>query len=457
MPKRAPRASQDIPSAQNFSPNEIDLPRVLELVHEHQGNRKALAEAIRLEFYASRQIPGKGQGTVWQNVVSGMAVYGLIDDKGDLTDIGSRLYGLRHDAGELYNALAQHLLLNVSGVVLIECLLDMHRAGELPTLPAIREALEERGVHTSPAGKSISLLRLWLAKAGLFRSQWVPNTDVYHGLLGRSEDELAALAGLGDGQRAVLKMLATLGEGHYDSSDLRHSTEAAYSVSLNEKGFAQDVIYKLADLGYLAWARKGGRGWTFDIQATPKTLEITVELVDQLGGLSANLRSLLRMNVAEIVSRLDSADTYEKGLALEALGFKLMRIVGLDYISTRFRPRPGRFEVDLLFQSDRLAYSRWQIQCKNTDRVSVDDVAKEVGLTYHLLSNVIVVLTRGVIGEDARRYASDVMRKTNLAIALIDKVDVAKIVSNPLAIFPILQREAAYALELKPLQSADQS
>lgn len=402
-----------------------------------------------------RPLPGSGSGTVWQNVVSGMGAYGLIDDNGILTDIGSRLYDLRHDLNGLYNALAQHLLNNVKGVTLIECLLDMHRAGEVPTLPAIREALEERGVHTSTAGKSISLLRLWLAKAGLFRSQWVPNTDIYHGLLGKSKDEIAAMAGLGDGQRAVLKMLATLGDGHYDSSDLRHAAEAAYSVSLNEKTFAQDVIYKLGDLGYLNWTRKGGRGWTLDVQTTPKTLEVTVELVDQLSGLSASLRSLVRMNVPDIVARLDSEDTYQKGLALEALGFKLMRIVGLDYISTRFRPRPGRFEVDLLFQSDRLAYSRWQIQCKNTDRVSVDDVAKEVGLTYHLLSNVIVVLTRGVIGEDARRYASDVMRKTNLAIALVDKTDVTEIVSNPLAIFPVLKREASYALELKPLQPAD--
>lgn len=457
MPKRAPRASQDIPSAQNFSPNEVDLPRVLELVAQHQGDRKVLAEAIRAEFYSDRPMPRKGQGTVWQNVVTGMTAYGVIDAEGKFTDLGERLYGLRNDDAALYRELARHLLVNVSGAALLECLSDMQRAGEVPTLPAIREALEERGVHTSIAGKSISLLRVWLAKAGLFRSRWVPNTKAYHELLGRTEEEIASLSELTDGQKAVLRMLASLGPGHYDSSDLRKATEKAYAVRLNEKQFPKDVLYRLRDLGYVTLTRKGGRGWSLDVEPTAMLDdEVVIPLLDQLGGLNARLQALVRMSVAEIVDRLD-ADKHEKGLALEALGFKLMRIVGLSYMDTRFRPEPGRFEVDLLFDTDRLAYARWQIQCKNTDRVAVDDVAKEVGLTYYLLSNVIVVLTRGVIGEDARRYSIDVMRKTNLAIVLIDGTDVDEIVASPLTIFDVLEREAAFALELKPLMVASGS
>ena len=170
MSRRAPRSSQDIPSAQNFSPAEIELPRLLELVHANSGNRKALSEAIRVEFYADRSIPTKGQGTVWQNVTTGMVRYGVINDQADPTDLGKELHKIRKDDQRLYRTFAKHLLLHVSGVVLIECLLDMHRAGEIATLPSIREALEERGVHTSTAGKSISLLRAWLAKAGLLVS-----------------------------------------------------------------------------------------------------------------------------------------------------------------------------------------------------------------------------------------------------------------------------------------------
>ncbi len=451
MPRRAPRNTQDIPSAQNFSPSEIDLPTLLELVAAHEGRPHELNEAIRQTFYADRTIPGAKQGKVWENVAAGMVRYGLIDQARRFTPLGQELYRLRADPDALYRRLAQHLLFHLNGAALIECLLDMQRAGERPDLPSIREALEERGIHTSRAGKSISLLGLWLGQARLFRSRWVPNVERYHELVGRTEPELGALAALTPAQRAVMRMLASLGPGRYDSSDLRQRTEVAYQVELHEKQFPQQVLHHLRDLGYITLTKKGGRGWSQEVVPTPALeADVTIPLLDQLSTLPATLRTLLRMDLPSIIAELDS-DRYTKGAALEALAFKLMKIVGLAYISTRFRPTAGRFEVDLIFHSERLAYSRWQVQCKNTQRVAVDDVAKEVGLTYHLLSNVIIMLTRGRVGNDARRYASDVMRKTNLAIALIDGADVADIIDDPLRVFDVLAREAAFALSLKPL------
>ena len=456
MTGRARRRSQDIPSGQNFSPNEVDLPRLLELAHSIPGDRSALSEAIRREFYAERPIPSKG-GTVWRNVTTGMTRYGILDESAVLTELGRELYELRDDEAALYRRLALHLLIHVNGSALIKCLIDMHRAGESPTLPTIREALEDREIHTSDAGKSISLLRGWLAKAGLFRSQWVPNSKLYYDMLGMTEAEIQALASLTEGQRCVLKMLASLGPGHHDSSQLRKATQRAYAIRLNEKQFPKDVLYKLQDLEYITLTRKGGRAWAFDVQTTPKLDdEVTVPLLEQFSGLDPRLAALLRLSPAEIVGALDGG-TYEKGVALEALAFKLMRIVGLTYMATRHRPSAGRFEVDLLFDSDRLTYQRWQIQCKNTDCVSLDDVAKEVGLTYYLLSTVIVVVTRGTVGEDARRYSTEVMRRTNLAIALIDGADVTEVLAEPLAMFDILDREASFALQVKPLTDATPS
>ena len=69
----------------------------------------------------------------------------------------------------------------------------------------------------------------------------------------------------------------------------------------------------------------------------------------------------------------------------------------------------GGAEVDLVFESARLVFSRWQVQCKNTARVSLDDVAKEVGLTHFLKSTVIVMISTGDIGAEARRYANRIM------------------------------------------------
>lgn len=58
-----------------------------------------------------------------------------------------------------------------------------------------------------------------------------------------------------------------------------------------------------------------------------------------------------------------------------------MRLIDLDYVTTRLGgSATGGGEVDVIFESTRLVFSRWQIQCKNTARVGLDNVAKEVGL-----------------------------------------------------------------------------
>ncbi len=110
---------------------------------------------------------------------------------------------------------------------------------------------------------------------------------------------------------------------------------------------------------------------------------------------------------------------------------------------------PGGAEVDLIFEFTRLIFSRWQIQCKNTTSVSLDDVAKEVGLTHFLKNNVIVVVSMGAIGTEARRYSNKIMKDSNLAIVLLDKEDMKKITVNISALVDVFHREARHAMDLK--------
>jgi site-specific DNA-methyltransferase (cytosine-N4-specific) len=100
-------------------------------------------------------------------------------------------------------------------------------------------------------------------------------------------------------------------------------------------------------------------------------------------------------------------------------------------------------------------FSRWQVQCKNTSRVSLDDVAKEVGLTHFLKSNVIVVVTRGEVSGEARRYANKIMRDSNLALVLLDGLDLTAINRNPTAIVDVFNREARNAMKLKVLEALE--
>ena len=97
-------------------------------------------------------------------------------------------------------------------------------------------------------------------------------------------------------------------------------------------------------------------------------------------------------------------------------------------------------------------FSRWQVQCKNSAHVSLDDVAKEVGLTHMLKSNVIVIAGTGEIGPAARKYANKVMTDSNLCLVLLDGSDISAIEKNPSAIVDVFNREAAHAMQLKALE-----
>jgi site-specific DNA-methyltransferase (cytosine-N4-specific) len=133
-----------------------------------------------------------------------------------------------------------------------------------------------------------------------------------------------------------------------------------------------------------------------------------------------------------------------------------MRLLDLDYVATRVRgARTGGAEVDVIFESARLVYSRWQVQCKNTGRVSLDDVAKEVGLTHFLKSNVVVVVTTGDVGREARRYADRVMADSNLCVVVVDGDDLRRVVERPASIVDVFGREAKHAMRLKTLDLAE--
>ena len=182
-------------------------------------------------------------------------------------------------------------------------------------------------------------------------------------------------------------------------------------------------------------------------------VEIVTPLIEQIERQTqADLRPLPRKPLEAIRKDLKSRDRHVRGLALEALAFKLMRLIDLTYVATRLRgSATGGAEVDLIFESARLVFSRWQVQCKNTDRVSLDDVAKEVGLTHLLKSNVIVMVSTGEIGGEARRYANKIMTDSNLCVVMVDGDDLALIEARPAGIIDVFAREARHAMDLKKL------
>lgn len=459
----------DLPFGSEFSPSQIDLARVLEIAHDNQGDPKAFEAAVRDEYFKGH---GKGssgaaekdynQGKLANNCKLGMIAYGIIDRTATFTPLGQTLYDIRTDEDALYEALARHILLNLNGMNLVQCIQEMMAAGQDVNLTTLREGLAERGIHYPSGGKHPSIMRLWLEKAGVFvGSRWQVDTIRLREVLGTDPSEFTVLARFTPEQRAFVLALANTGvTTPQPANEVARIAAATYGVRFPEKSMPKLVLNALEDAGYIETIKTTtGRGAKpFDVVPTEKLkAEIIEPLLDQLKGqVDPKLRDLLTKPMAEVLEEIESEDRYIGGLALEALAFKLMRILGMDYVATRLRAKDtGGAEVDLVFESARLVYSRWQIQCKNTARVSLDDVAKEVGLTHFLKSNVIVVVTTGQVGSEARRYANKIMRDSNLCVVMIDGTDLDNIKDNPVHIIDAFRREAEHAMTLKKFEGLD--
>ena len=451
----------DLPFGSEFSPAQIDLPVLLELAHGYGADWRGFEAAVRERYFDAHDTSEYNKGKLANNTKLSMRAYGLIGERdAALTETGRALHALRHDEPALYEAFARHILKNRHGMNFVQCVLDMQAAREHIDLTRLRHWLDERGITVPRGGKHMSTLRLWLQTAGVFASGYRVDRDRLEEIMGLGVEEFEALASFTPQQRAYLKTVANMGGGGpHLSNDVERLAAATYGVSFNEKNLPKQVLYPLRDASYLELERgtreKGRGAKPFQVRAAGRLVtDLITPVIEQLEHQTqADLRPMLRKSLMEVREELESPDRHVRGLALEALAFKLMRLVDLAYVATRLRgSATGGAEVDLVFESTRLVFSRWQVQCKNTDRVSLDDVAKEVGLTHFLKSNVIVMVTTGEIGGEARRYADRIMEDSNLCIIMVDGRDLARIEIRPAAVVDVFNREARHAMQLKTLE-----
>lgn len=460
----------DLPFGSEFSPSQIELPVVLQFIEENAGDWKALEKAILQRYFTEHgqsddeEARDYNRGKLANNCKLGLIAYQIMDREGNFTEFGKSLYELRGNEEELYAALAKHILLNLHGMNLVACIQDMTAAGEEVNLTTLRDGLAARGVHYPSGGKHPSMMRLWLAKAGVFiGSRWQVDDLRLATILGTTLEQFGVLADFSPEQRAFVRALANTGVTKpQPANEIARLAAATYGVKFPEKSLPKLVLDALVEAGYItAEKTTTGRGAKPFLVAPTKKLvaDIIEPLLDQLvTQTDPKLRALLKKPLAEIIEEVKSTNKHVAGLALEALGFKLMRLIDMEYLATRMRgTKTGGAEVDLIFHSRRLVYSRWQIQCKNTGRVALDDVAKEVGLTHFLKSNVVVIVSTGDIGAEARRYANQIMRESNLAIVMLDEADLKKIIASPATIIDIFAREAHHAMRLKSLEVEKES
>jgi len=258
----------EIPFGAQFSPNQVHLPRLLQIIHDHAGERNRITEAIRDEFLAAHSRTQRLK--LADNSVLALRAYELLDEEGSMpTELARELLAAANAPNELYERFAKHILVNLRGIPFVETLQMMQAAGEEITLHTLGKRLEQRGLHVPRGADHLSSMRLWLAQAGIFSASVKGGPRLYEvdhvrlkELLGIGLDVIDGLAQLNVAQRAFLRALTRIAEPDpLVANKVADLASALYAVEYNHKELPKSVLFPLRDIGYIQTTKTTvGRG-----------------------------------------------------------------------------------------------------------------------------------------------------------------------------------------------------
>lgn len=446
-----------MPYGAEFSPNKIKIKEVLKLDQANKGQpTDKFVEVIAKKYFNNNQ-------TMGANCKNSMVAYEILENGGgiSLSSFGWEL-ALMKKEDEIYEAMSKHILTCLSGLTFIEAIRITTRGGNRPTLESVTVTLNLMGCEElSKTNKHIPTMKKWLEKGNVLNG-WDINEKKLEELTGMRNEEIEVLRGLNRQQVCFVRALCNMdSEDYQNATKVRDLAKASFNIDFPAKNFANAIISPLEVRGLIkkrpSTSTHGGNAAEIKLVDTVKT-DVIAPVLKQIEIIAGNeVVKYCQKSLTVLREEIDSDDTYVKGLALEAFAIKMMRIIDLDFVKTRIKGNEtGGAEIDALFDTTRLNYSRWQVQCKNTKKVSLDQVAKEVGLSHVLKSNVIVILTTGRASETAKEYATTIMKEMNLCIIFIEGNDISEILDSPASIVDVLNRESMKAKKIKVLEKIDE-
>jgi hypothetical protein len=320
-------------------------------------------------------------------------------------------------------------------MAIIDAVRSLNLRGEKLIKGSLKHELEVSGIEAlSNATTDHTTLLNWMIEAGLFQrianANPQPNEAVMKAALGISASERSSFADLPLNQQIFLQVLRRVAESN-GGIEIAAKQIIDECLRDNRARFDEDqirakVIRPLAEAGWLAVpaSTSSGRGGKSGLIApSAKLLGISIKSIlpdfDQV--IPSDLRSKIDLPPAEVKRLLASDQTFDRGLGLELLALKMILDIGLEPRAFRKRSRDTAYaEVDLIAEGKNLLFSRWNFQCKCVGgRVSLGDVAKEVGLAIYSKAHVVAVVTTGDFSSEAVAYAREITQATHLQFLMV--------------------------------------
>ncbi len=442
-----------------FTPAKVDLTNLLELCIKADSDREELKQAVRSAYFEGhgRNPDQRDENSrkMAMNCVLSLESYGVISREEDrnrfvITALGDELCRLAEIPDALYKRFAIHILTRLEGLMICRAVESIRGRGEQVTLEVLGSEFNELGIRLPSNSTYISTMKSWLVKAGVMSSRgYSVNWDVVYDLLGVERELIDNLFALPAEQKYFLMSLICLGAIDFTpSNNVAKHTREIFRIRLTTKNLVKHILEPLRDRGLIEIRKSTtGRGAKpHDVRLSDKgRTEILQPIIENIAEVSELTTVDLNRPFEDVVVALDSEDKHEKGIALELLAVWLIRLLSIRFIEWRMRSyeSTGGGEVDLMAASDKIVYSRWQIQCKNmTSPVNHEVIAREVGITFLTKADVVMVITTSRFTRAAIDYANLVSDESRYYVILLDKRDIEKVARDRSQIVEILNLKA---------------
>lgn len=448
------RLKSDIPFGSQFSPAQIKLDKVLQILSLHGKANAQFTEEIRMNFFRNHANGDHKQQTeLAKNVRLSLRSYGIINEDDTISDFGSYLISLIGDYNELVLKFAKHIILELNGLQLLRAKKTLESLNEDSDLISLAKELERIGIHVPSSGTHISTMRQWLQEAGIVDSRFNIDEGKLKAAIGFTLTEAEAINTLSEEQKVFLKAFSDLGVEILTSSEIAKFAKQRYHLAYNPKSLPKDILFPLEEKGYIRLEKTtAGRGAKpYLVRGTEKfNVEYIEPILKSLSTSSGINYIALLQPLDEIMRGLDSDNTYQKGISLELLAIFFCRLLGLQGIEWRRRStETGGSEIDLVAEGTNFIFYRWQLQCKNTKTVSIDDIDREIGVAFNKVHpNAVLIITTGSFTKPAITTAKVTSRNTNINVILIDGLKLRNIVKNPIVISTVLREQATELLKI---------
>jgi hypothetical protein len=204
-----------VPFIRDLNPDRDDLPGLLRLVEEADGDREALARAVFEAWTERGTRRGFSIHSIEANTLSSLGSdnLGIVGADNRLTPFGRELLDAGDDLPRFKDLLGSHLLTERGGWQFGKALMVLRQRGRRPSRQAVATYLQQKyGIASEWADlNNISSLHSFLEWCGVVDNYRL-NEGEFERLLDVSIDELQLLETLPLEARACLQALVRLGE-----------------------------------------------------------------------------------------------------------------------------------------------------------------------------------------------------------------------------------------------------